>query len=100
MKTIVQNVHNSNQSWYLDEILEIKGKRLHVEIRKNAYVIQSYGKIELWDGNKWNGVHSVPGELLKTSASYVQKGITCSSFQDDRAELLRVAKLVCFVNEE
>lgn len=94
VKTIVKSVHNADQSWYYTETLTKGGLKLRIEVRKNAYPFQSHGKIDLWDGMKWNNIHRIPGELLTIKRSYVEKNVTELDFAADRKELLRVATAV------
>lgn len=98
MKTIVQNVYNSDQSWYYEEIVnmggirpsDMGGKKLKIEIRKNAYVAQSYSTISVWSGC-WNEVYSIPGELMASKMDYVDKNVTAKAFAADRTKLIEVA---------
>ncbi len=96
MKTtkISQRVYNSNQSWYFEELLMLDDKKIQIRIRKNAYDFQSWGIVELWDGTKWNKIHTCPGELLKCKRSYVEPNVTALDFAEDRKDLLHCAKVV------
>jgi len=91
-KTISKSVFNADQSWFYNEILSLEGKKLRIEVRRNAYEMQSHAKVELWGGTEWNQLYWLPGCQVKMKRSYVEKGITEADFADDRKELLRVAK--------
>ena len=93
MKAIKTSVYNSNQSWYFEELRKLEsGTMVHIEIRINAFTVQSYGKIELWDGSRWSLLYSIPGELLETKCSYVEKNVTASRFAEDKRELILLAQ--------
>jgi hypothetical protein len=75
MKTISERFYNLNQSWYYERIVEIKGVKLKVHIRRNAYDNQSHLNGLVFDpaAMKWNKIVHRPIEGAKCeSASYVQ----------------------------
>lgn len=95
MAAIMATVHVSEQNVYYNEILSDNGYKFKINIRVNSYVFQSRAKIELWTASGWVDIYTVPGELMKTKASYADRKIaTSKAFDEDRAQLLLVAKKV------
>ena len=43
------------------------GGRIRLTIHRDYYSHQSWAKSERWDGDKWQEVWAIPGEMLKTS---------------------------------
>ena len=72
--TISKRFYNENQSWILNYTVGIGDEhRLLVEIRRNAYDQQSYGRVSRWDGTRWHRVVNVPiSECQCRVVSYVQ----------------------------
>ena len=80
-----------NQSVYYNQTIKLDDHKLRIKIRNDSYAFQSYAKVELWNGTKWNTVHSIMGQEMKSNAAYNQKA-TIKCFDQDRNELIRVAK--------
>lgn len=91
---ISDRVWNGSQSWYREVVETFRDHKLRLTVRCNAYDMQSYGRVERWDGTAWHEVHSIPGEQLKSEISYVEKGVTADRFDNDMHELRRVAHAV------
>jgi len=95
MKVLYERVWNGEQSWFLERIFASGNHRFRMKFRFNAYVDQSYGRIERWDGGQWRDVHSIPGECLGSGPRYVEKNVSAKSFpQKDIDELISVALAV------
>ena len=95
VETVIDDRHYlSQQSWYRERIVTWNGRRLRYEIRVNAYDFQSWGKVDVWRDDKWSRIHTLAGEQLKTKASYVDRRVQIEAFDEDIAELRRVAYAV------
>jgi hypothetical protein len=91
-KTISERVYQQNQSWYFERTVLIGGEKLKVEIRRNAYDDQSYGRVMKWDGNEWKQVVHSPIQLLQCRhISYVTSGVVASHFEKDFGQLFNEA---------
>ena len=83
------------QSWYRERIVvRSQGRRVRYFIESNAYDFQSYAKVSIWRDDEWHTIHKIPGESMKTKASYVDPRVQPATFDDDIAELRRVAAAV------
>lgn len=93
---ISDKTYRHSQSWFREVVLEVEGNKLKYEVEHNAYAFQSWGRAELWNGTKWNLVHAIPGEALRTygRTSYTSKSVDEDAFDEDLAELERVALAV------
>lgn len=96
MTLVMPTVHVSEQNVYYNEIiLDKELRRFRIKIRSNNYVSQSRSEIELWSDKGWIEVYSIPGELMKTKASYADRTIaTAEAFKEDRNKLIRTAKRI------
>ena len=83
-----------HQSWNRELIENISGKRVRFTIKVDAYDFQSWAKAELWNGEKWNSVHHIPGQQVKAfgKVSYVSRTCAPSVFEPDINELRAVVK--------
>lgn len=93
------NFYNSQQSWFMKQHLEFKGKKLRVIIKRNAYEGQSSAIIQMLDpaSGVWNTLASIPHSQMKANGSYVLKALSHSqsqSFIQDGRELVRQAKFL------
>ena len=81
------------QAWFRERIVATCGVRLRLKIRSDAYAFQSVANAEVWRDNEgaWSHVHTIAGEQMKTIASYVNRDVKPSAFDEDIAELRRVA---------
>jgi len=70
IRTISRRTWNAAQSWNYEELLEIVfptgSAKLRLTIRSNAYVDQSYGTLERWDGSRWQQVVHRAGVELQS----------------------------------
>ena len=83
------------QSWYRERIVvRSQGRRVRYFIKSDAYDFQSYAKVSIWRDDEWQTIHQIPGERMKTKASYVDPLVQPTAFDDDIAELRRVATAV------
>ena len=95
-RPISDKTYRHSQSWFREVVLEVEGNKLKYEVEHNAYAFQSWGRAQLWDGAKWNLVQAIPGEALRTygRTSYTSKSVDEDAFDEDLAELERVALAV------
>ncbi|QIN81089.1 hypothetical protein GBA65_21890 (plasmid) [Rubrobacter marinus] len=95
-RPIPDKTYRHSQSWFREVVLDVEGKKLKYEVEHNAHVFQPWGRARLWDGTKWNLVHAIPGEELQTygRTSYTSKSVEEDAFDEDLAELERVAMAV------
>ncbi len=70
--------------------------KLRLRIRSNFYDFQCWSIVERWDGAKWHQIHKLQDR--KTESGLASRGRRGSvgevDFEEDRSELLRVAKEV------
>lgn len=96
MKTICREIASDRQHGLFTEVVDIDGTKLRVQIKSDSYGFQSYARIEVLDaaGRKWNSLHAIHHSRMETphELAYSPKGCLPSSFEKDRASLLRVAK--------
>lgn len=100
--TISRNIGDArDQNIDFEEILKVKfagdpAHKLRLRIRSNFYEFQCWSIIERWDGNKWHQIHKLQDR--KTESGLASRGRRDSvrnlDFEEDRKELLRVAKEV------
>lgn len=95
---ISERTWQGHQSWNREVIENIGGKRLRFTIKVDAYDFQSWGKAELWNGERWNEIHHIPGQKLRCMrmVSYVSRTCDPALFEGDIKELRSVAKGVLF----
>lgn len=94
IKTIYTSDFNADQSWCRTAIFEYDTHRLRVDIRYNAYAFQSHGRVDRWDGAKWQRVAEIPYPQLagvSRHVSYGQKEAPRDSFDCDQSDLLDLA---------
>ena len=92
MDIISEQCYNQNQSWYFKRYLKHGNTSLFVEICRNAYDHQSYGRVYQWSGTKWELVYSSPIELLTcVTISYVDKEVKPNHFFTDTDTLIDMA---------
>lgn len=91
---ILDSTWNGGQSWNRQRIEVFNNKRFRYTVKVDAYKFQSSATAEIWKEEAWSQVHYIPGENIKTVASYVDKGVTESAFAADINELRRVALAV------
>ena len=91
-KVISERVWHGRQSVECERIVSVHGKRVRYLIGVDSYDFQSSATAELWNGEKWHKVHSIPGQAMASckTISYVEKGVTIARFAVDLAELERV----------
>lgn len=90
MITISERCYCQDQSWWYERIVKIPtNRKLKVEIRRNAYDVQSYAKVEIWSGTKWEEVVKVPITLCECQRiSYASDTVLAEDFHADANRLL------------
>jgi|SRR5215469_15178421 len=106
MKTIIQCCNLGQHSIYqeITEIVhntpEFRGvKKVRIEIDVDeSYRHQSSNSVQVWSGEKWEFIESIPWAMMKSKPNgYQTKGvIRTDGFQQDRNELVRIATEVLF----
>jgi len=92
MDTISERCYNQNQSWNYERTVNVDGTKLRVQIRRNAYDMQSFARVHIWDGSNWNVVCSRPiSECTCKTISYVQDKINDGLFKSDADSILKEA---------
>lgn len=94
--------HNTSQSWFFTGHYRAENAHviLRVSIRQNAYLEQSYARVEAFDTvhNQWNEIASIPAkETASCSVSYVQNDLSAGDkilFQQDARKLLNLADVI------
>jgi hypothetical protein len=96
--------YNQSWSWHyartvaVDESSNKPGIRIKVEICRNAYDQQSYGRTYIWSGSKWELVVNVPIEgLLCKHVSYTHNKyeVNRKAFEKDADDLLDETIRIC-----
>ena len=76
-KMLIQpRVWNAGQSWHYQGVWLVCGRKVRIDIRRNAYDMQSHLRAEVFDpvANNWNELCSQPIEVAACKAiSYVDK---------------------------
>lgn len=93
-REISDRTWKGQQSWNRERIVIIGDKRVRYTVKRDSYDFQSYGKAEVWNGEKWHTVHHIPGQELKNTVSYVGRDVLPTAFLEDMAELARVTRAV------
>jgi hypothetical protein len=84
---IDEQCYKRDQSWYYHSVIKVNGQSLKVEIRRNAYDIQSYANVSRWDGKQWSIVWKKPINACNCkSVSYLGKA-TVEDFAADAFDL-------------
>lgn len=92
--SLFQEVNKTNNGSIYIEIVNVKRPHVgittkyRIEIRKDTYDAQSYGKISYWN-DQWVFIHSINHSSMKTQ---VPQGTNC--FLNDRNSLLEVARKI------
>ena len=87
-----QSTHSS--SWYYESLWTLRGRKIKIYIRRNAYDFQNEARVSILVETKdqWNPLTSLPRTELKCNKiSYVDRDVTASAFAEDEAELLTQA---------
>lgn len=97
-KRLSQHMYNSEQSWHYKSIWNFMGKKLSVQIKRNAYDFQSYQCVSIFNSNTngWNRLLSLPVNEASNCfpISYVHRDADIKLFEKDEAELLKQAALI------
>jgi len=103
VNTIKEQCFKESQSWNYERIVKVptkevndKGfyvsKTIKVSLKRDAYDRQSFARVYLFDGIKWNFVYEEPLEnCVFKSISYVSKSVTKEDFYSDAERILKVA---------
>lgn len=99
--TISRNVGDArDQNVDYEEVLRLTftgdpAHKLRIRIRSNFYSFQCWSVVERWDGAKWHQLHKLQDR--KTDTGLAGRGrdkATAADFEEDRDELMRVAREV------
>src|SRR5262245_23806588 len=97
MTKISQRFYLQNQSWNFERIVELEGRKVKVEIRRNAYDDQSYLRGFVLDPVHlcWNTLVNLPisGACCR-AASYGRKDEPIAPFERDAAGILAELKKI------
>ncbi len=85
------------QSYYRERIVQRGEYRLRYYLRCDSYTFQSYADVDVWRDLKWNNIHRIAGEQMKSGEAY-GRHINEASFDEDIAELCRVALAILGVS--
>jgi hypothetical protein len=87
--SIFREVDKSGNGSIYTEIVECSTVKYRIEIRKDSYDPQSYGKVSYWNG-QWIFVHSIKHPSMKTRVLRAEM----KDFQDDGNSLLETARKI------
>jgi hypothetical protein len=71
MKILSKSICKTGQSIDYKEILKLDDKKIKITIKSDSYSFQSYARIELWNGEKWNMIDSIPHGNMNTPIELV-----------------------------
>jgi hypothetical protein len=93
IRTIAQDVTIGRQSASYVETCRYGDHRLRVDIRSDAYDVQSHAKISRWDDTRWQSVYFISYDNMLTSPNLCHQDtpVTISQFATDRDKLIDVA---------
>jgi len=95
MKKLHTEVSKGSQSWNYERLLDHKGKRLKVLIKRDSYDNQSYAKMYIHKDDQWNLLTGIPyANMSSLSISYVDSNITDKDFVNDYLTLVNKSKLI------
>jgi len=99
MKTITAaEIGKGKQSVNFTETVEIKGKKIRINIKSDAYDFQSYAKAQGFnpDTMTWTEVASIHFSKMKTPKELIyhpnNEGLNAKWFKDDRDTLINEVK--------
>lgn len=95
-KTVDKRICRGSQDVDYVEVLKVGDHKLRVKIRSNSYAVQSYARVERWDGSQWQFLHELGQGNMRTPAGlYVHHpavdGDLEAKFRKDRDELVKLA---------
>jgi hypothetical protein len=91
-KEISERFYPHSQSLWYERVLDHKGTRFRVEIRRNAYDDQSWARVDRWNGEEWKRVvHAPISACLCKEVSYAARNPTQELFEKDADRLLQEA---------
>jgi hypothetical protein len=86
---ISERLWKQQQSWHYERVLSVDSARFRVTIRRNAHDFQSWARVCLWNGSKWERVVNCPIERLECRRfSYVLRSADIDVFRKDGDSLL------------
>jgi len=101
---ISEEFHKGRQSWEFTGVYGLwGGLRIRVEIKRDSYDFQSYGRVKVFDPEtrQWNFLHEIPySKLAVLGASYVDRTVKSHLFHRDKTILIKKAKLILGIPEE
>lgn len=91
--------YNKDQSWYMRQHHEHKGRKLRVIIRRGAYAETSSAKLQIQDSNNlsWLSLAYIPEPEMKAEACYALSTIRDHeklTFLEDQRNLLKQAEML------
>lgn len=99
-EVLTVRIWNESQSWHFEKVIKVDGVVFRASIRRNAYDVQSYGRVNKWTNDGWRPVLSRSiGELQCKQFSYVTKLIEEWVFEGDADRMLGDALSVCLPDE-
>lgn len=84
------------------EICEINGLRFQIEVKRDAYDMQSHGIASVWSNERkeWSRVYSIPGQLLDIKEGILygtpRKELSVVDFYKDTQALIENAVKIVF----
>ena len=97
-KIIETKLYNASQSWCFTRFVDLaNGKKVVIEIRRNAYDEQSYARVKVWreEHMDWSHVYSIHHTSMNCMhLSYVwdKERVSEEDFQKDFEILLKQAE--------
>jgi len=91
---ISERLWMQNQSWFYRRIVMRNGYKLRVDIKRNAYDVQSFARVKVWNRERlsWNWVCGCPiTECDCKAISYVKKDPSMDIFRKDGEKLFNEA---------
>lgn len=108
IQNISLTISKGRQSISYQEVLRYNkvNQKLKIEILSDSYLEQSYARVHLWSGTKWELIHAIPYSLMKTPCKLIynetnnHNDVTAetlmknnkNSFMKDRNTLFDIAK--------
>ena len=95
MASISVDIGEPGQSARLVEVLKLDEHVVRIDIRSDSYVENSHARIERFDGAKWETVHFILPQSMKTErGGYSPKAGRFEYFAVDRERLIKVARQI------
>lgn len=79
LKTIKENYFKGSQSMSFEGIYKLNDYKIKVEIKKDSYDAQSYGRIWIWKNLEWSFIASIPYSQLNVVLNGIYYGSEITS---------------------